>query len=162
VPADSRFPDAPFYDPSADPGVSVASSREGRAGYGYIDVPSDWGIWYEQDSTEDLFQRFNTTGPTIITINVYPNTSLNAAQAVLNLGNNHAVDGQSDVSFSIVALDGFTAYQMSCHYLEDDVYLVIYMFNDDDGTAHYIAVEGPSRMIMQAVGIIENSYALER
>lgn len=133
----------------------------GNDNCGYIDVPSDWVIFYEMggiQGADDYYQMCSADGKTIITMCVY--STVDAYTAACNVYESLSAEGgTTDLVSATATIGGYDAYQVYGEY--SDLYLVTYFFEAEDGLTHYVAVEFP---IDQAgspiVQNIESSYRL--
>lgn len=109
---------------------------------GYVDVPSDWVIFYETGNVPDAEHFYQTSDPTasaIVTLCTYNNgqTPFDAASGMYE---GLASEGTADEVVSAMAvIGGYEAYQVYAVY--GDEYFITYFFTAEDGKLHYVAVE---------------------
>ncbi len=133
----------------------------GNDNCGYIDVPSDWVIFYEMggiQGADDYYQMCSADGKTIITMCVY--STVDAYTAACNVYESLSAEGgTTDLVSATATIGGYDAYQVYGEY--SDLYLVTYFFEAEDGLTHYVAVEFPiDQAGSPVVQNIESSYRL--
>lgn len=119
----------------------------GDEDYGYIDIPNNWINFIDVDGTTAL--QYSYANAYIATLDYVEGTydaKESAAAHQLTEENNADV---TDVNTKIVTIGKnkkYTAYQVSSYYKNEDIYLITYWFNTDDGVLRYIAIEGPDEL----------------
>lgn len=114
--------------------------RVGAENYGYIDIPSDWVEFNEIGMADaEMLQYSDITGQSVITMQYFE-----GVEAETGASNVYAaLEGNCDgLTAAMVEIGGYEAYQVYCFYPDTAEFLVCWLFDGDDGFAHYIAIEG--------------------
>lgn len=134
--------------------------RVGEAGYGFVDIPSDWVNFQDVNATEDLRQYSDLTGTSIITLFVMEDSPNDAEQAASNSWAGMESNGAVDVQGAIVELAGYETYQVYGIYENVGIMLVTYHFEDEEGKLHYISAESNQGGIVQVIELVEDTFSL--
>lgn len=142
------------------------TQRIGDPKVGFVSVPSDWVKFVDVAGGSDL-QWSDAAGTTIVTLNTFDMDSVpedmradfGAYEAASSVWDNIEADGGQDINGASVSLANKNAYQVYATY-PDGTYLVTWCLEDDDGTIHYVAAEGPADTIYDLVDAIQDTYAL--
>ena len=112
---------------------------------GYIDIPDNWGSFYDPDAVDTLQYSYGYTYIVSLstldggyTAKDYATSYINKKQSDSN------VTGVTGATVTIGKTKEYNAYQVYMYYPADNKYLITYWFEAEDGVVHYIAIEGPS------------------
>ena len=140
----------------------------GADGIGFVDVPATWVKFTDVDGNDSI-QWCDGTPYTIISLNTFDLDSVpedqradfDAEDAANSVWTNMLNDGcdEESVQGAHVTLAGRDAVQVYGAY-PDGSFLVCWLVEDDDDAIRYVAAEGTQDTIMDAVGIVEGTYAL--
>jgi len=121
---------------------------------GYLKLPGTWTKGSVSGASETAIQYIddatvaNTAkGSYIVTLNVWSKTpdskitAKTASEAEANYYNANDPDA-SNVSVELVKVGKFDAYKLSCQYKSDNVWVITWYIDGDDGLVHIIQVEG--------------------
>ena len=135
------------------------NKRVGRPNFGYVDVPSDWVRWIEQDSTMDLEQWTNGDGY-ILTMAHYPDIdSVSGMEQRIR----DSLEEEDFLDDDYMYIGDHTARWLCYWYMEEDIDLEIYLFVDNDGVGHYISFEGPAgEEYEEYTEIMRDTFDLDR
>ncbi len=115
--------------------------RVGSEEFGYISVPKNWGKFYDIDVNDTLqYSYANVWIATLYAIDAEIADSLGYASSVYA---SLEADGVENLNVATVPVNDYTAYQISCYYPNENVWLGCWFIDGEDGKTHYIAVEGP-------------------
>jgi len=127
--------------------TSTNTKLVGNDNYGYINIPNDWYDFKDVDGNDSLQYSYGTTF--IVTMNLV-DTELSAKELAENFMYNKQqsseVEGVTGATITIGDKDQYTAYQVYMYYKQDNVYLITYWFEAEDGKVHYLALEGPGEV----------------
>ena len=141
----------------------------GADGVGFVDIPASWTDFKDVEGGTDL-QWCDGTPYTIVTLNVIDLSQVLSEEeradftietALNNIAAHLLEEGMDKESLAgaHVTLAGRDAVQIYGMYPEGSV-LVVWLVEDDAGNYRYVSAEGTTDTIMDAVSIVENSYAL--
>lgn len=144
----------------------------GSGEFGYVSVPDNWVEFRELDGGTD-FQYSNSSGTSIITLNVFSDEGLTeeqkdqldadavASSVWYNLENNEV----TDLVGAKVTLNGYDATQVYGYFVNEDhglpSVIVCWIVEDEQGAFHYISAEGTLDDIVDVVSYVESSYSFE-
>jgi len=115
--------------------------RVGSQEFGYISVPKNWAKFYDVDRNNTLqYSYANLWIATLYAIDADITDSLAYASSVYS---SLEEDGVEKLKFATVPVNNRTAYQVSCYYPDENVWLGCWFIDGEDRKTHYIAVEGP-------------------
>jgi len=143
--------------------------RVGSKQLGYVNIPVNWGKFKDLDPKVKDLQYSDSSGKTIVTMNLFDKTGLSeeearnfgAEEAARNVWANLSNGGAADVKGNTVKFKHYDTFQVSAIY-PDKSRLVAWLFNAEDNEIHYVAVESPSEeRFMQVVKMISESYSLK-
>ena len=124
----------------------------GNSVVGYLDIPSDFVVFYDLDSNPDV-QYSDSASKIIFTMNNQGNAKENNAtveQLGMALSYNMEQEGAQDVTRATVKIgDKYDAKQVYGYYPEDDTYLVVDLL-EKDGNIIFLSAEFPSKDIYMA------------
>ena len=116
--------------------------------YGYINIPKNWGKFYDVDGNTSL--QYSYANLYIVSLNYFEDTKYTAEEYATNYLNNRLnsseVTGVTGATVQIGKNKEYTAYQVYMYYPSDSTYLITYWFEAEDGKVHYIALEGPGEL----------------
>ena len=128
---------------------TTTNKSVGDSNYGYVDVPKNWGKFYDVSGSDTLQYSYSTTY--IITLDYMDDNQYTAkdyaSNFMYNMQNDSSVTDVTGATVTIGKNKEYTAYQVYMYYPADAVYLVTYWFEAEDGKTHYIALEGPSDVV---------------
>ena len=114
----------------------------GKDKYGYVTIPSDWVPFKDPSVSIDLVQYTNGED-FILTMNYYDKTEVpSAMQAASNIKSHLASENVEGLTGATVKMGSYDAYQVYGYYPDDDLWLVCWLFDGNDGYIHYLAIEG--------------------
>lgn len=144
---------------------NVATQHVGADGVGFVDIPADWKPFQDASGGDDL-QWCDGTPYTIVTLNVIElseqdRASLTLDDAANNIAAHLLDEGMDEESLNgaHVTLAGRDATQLYGMYPDGSV-LVVWLLEDDSGNYRYVSAEGTTDTVVDAVSIVEVSYAL--
>ena len=123
---------------------------------GYLKLPGKWTKGSVAGAPKTAIQYVNDAtvantakGSYIVTLNVWKEkpdatTAKYAAEQEANYYNTNDPDA-SNVSVELVKLGKLNAYKLSCQYKSDNVWVITWYIDGDDGLVHIIQVEGLDR-----------------
>lgn len=119
----------------------------GDEDYGYIDIPNKWTTFIDVDGNTAL--QYSYANVYIATLDYVEGTydAKESAASHEKLESNNA--DVTEVNSKVVTIGKnkkYTAYQVSSYYKSEDLRLITYWFNTDDGVLRYIAIEGPDEL----------------
>ena len=115
--------------------------------YGYITIPSIWSNFVDVDGTTAL--QYSYAGVFIVSLEVIEKEGNYTAKdyaANFMYQMKNSDEGVTDINSATVKLGKnkeYTAYQVYMYYPDTAKYLIVYLFDAEDGKLHYIALEGP-------------------
>ena len=152
-------------DTKTDADASAATQHVGADGVGFVDIPADWKPFQDASGGDDL-QWCDGTPYTIVTLNVIElseqdRASLTLDDAANNIAAHLLDEGMDEESLNgaHVTLAGRDATQLYGMYPDGSV-LVVWLLEDDSGNYRYVSAEGTTDTVVDAVSIVEVSYAL--
>lgn len=114
----------------------------GTKEYGYVKVPNDWVQFYDVDGNSS-FQYSDKTGNYIISLKAYDVKQINSYD---NMSNIYAKLVQSNEITNIKTehkyINNYDTNILSGYYSNNDKYIIIWTFDDNQGKSHYISLEG--------------------
>ena len=123
---------------------SDTDKQVGNATLGYVTVPTEWLNF--QDISSDRGLRYaDKDGTYIVTLDALSTSTISAKDYALGIANNLEQSGVTNLKGAEVKLAGYNAYQIYGYHPTENVWLLIYFFEAEDGNTHYIGVEGPER-----------------
>lgn len=155
-------------DDGATGDAGEQTQHVGADGIGFVDVPASWVEFKDVDGNSSI-QWCDGTPYTIISLNTFNVDSVpeeeradfDAEDAANSVWANMLNDGceEDSVQGAHVTLAGREALQVYGAY-PDGSFLVCWLLEDDQGVIRYVAAEGTQDTIMDAVDIVEDTYAL--
>lgn len=116
--------------------------------YGYINIPKNWGKFYDVDGNTSL--QYSYANLYIVSLNYFEDSMYTAEEYasnyMYNKQNSSEVTGVTGATVQIGKNKEYTAYQVYMYYPSDSTYLITYWFEAEDGKVHYIALEGPGEL----------------
>ena len=171
--AEDDADDADDSDTDADDDADDAdddgpTQHVGAVGVGFVDIPASWTEFTDAEGGDDL-QWCDGTPYTIVTLNVVDLSGMSADEraefttevALNNIANHLLEEGIDEESLTgaRVELADRDAVQLYGTYPSGSI-LVVWLVEDDAGNYRYVAAEGTTDTIMDAVEIVEDTYAL--
>jgi len=142
---------------SAQP-EQIATIRVGNDTVGWVDVPEDWVVFTDVEGGDD-FQYSDRSGSRIVTLNVVEaDPSYTTEDVAYAIWDNLDESGMQDSEGAVVTLAGRQAYQIYGAF-DDGIVLVVWLVEDDAGTIHYVAIEGPADYIYGDFELVESTYS---
>lgn len=117
--------------------------RVGSDEFGYITIPENWTNFIDADGNSTL--QYSYANIYIATLYAVPTTQIDSYTYASNIMNKLNNDGVQNVQGATVNVGKYTAYQVYGYYSNENVWLVCWFFEAEDGKTHYISVEGPDR-----------------
>ena len=158
----------PVDEPEPEPEPTEETQHVGAEGIGFVDIPASWIEFHDAEGGDDL-QWCDGTPYTIVTLNVIDLSDLDESQrseltleqAATNILSHMVDEGadQDSIGGAHLTLGGRDALQAYGRYADGST-LVFWLVPDDAGNSRYVAAEGTDDTIMDAVGIVEDSYQL--
>ncbi len=133
----------------------VNYKRVGLEKFGYIDIDSTWKLY---SNNNEMIEYRGETGYLIL--NYIENSSFDADSYADNIYNCLLEDDVEDLEISNIMVDNYNSYQISAFDANDNTYICIWIFQDDDGIIHYIKLNsyGYTSDVFSSI----ESYSLER
>ena len=131
-------------DSEIDVKYKVGYKYAGSEEYGYIKVPNNWAKFVDIESNDTIqYSYANTWIATIYATK----SDMSLSKYANTIYNNFKEDGASFVTLrkEKIAEEEYNAYKVTCYYEDDNVYVRCWAFEDENGTKHYIAIEGPEK-----------------
>ncbi len=129
--------------------------------YGYITIPKNWSNFYDIDGNTSL--QYSYANVFIVSLNYIENSQYTAKEIASSYmyekQNSAEVTGVTGATVQIGKNKEYTAYQVYMYYPSDEIFLVTYWFEAEDGNIHYIALEGPGEL--SGVSITDYLYIVE-
>ncbi len=150
-----------------NPGMDTTKTKVvGEPLYGYVDVPTDWTNFKDINGGHSI--QFSYLTKYIVTLDyVDPNqqgVTLDAKKLASTLmttsQDDENIEGVTGATVTIGKDKKYTAYQVYMYYKSEDIYLVTYWFDGEDGYIHYVAIEGPQGV--EDLLSIPESFRLEK
>lgn len=115
--------------------------RIGSEDYGYVSVPKNWTRFYDADASSTL--QYSYANVWIVTLYAVDAEQMDALSYASGVYNSLEEDGVEGLLGGKLTINDHNAYQVTCYYKEDNVYLACWFIEGNDGKTHYVAVEGP-------------------
>ena len=123
---------------------SDVDKRVGNTTLGYVTVPTDWLNFQDISSNRGL-RYADKDGTYIVTLDALSTSTISARDYALGVASNLEQNGVTNLKGAEVKLAGYDAYQVYGFHPTENVWLLIYFFEAEDGNTHYIGIEGPER-----------------
>ena len=153
----------------SDDDADEQTQRIGEKGIGFVEIPANWVEFKDVDGNDSI-QWCDGTPYTVISLNVFDLSSVPAEQrgsftaedAASSVWTNMINDGavEDEIQGAHVTLAGRDAVQVYGVY-PDGSFLVTWIVPDDEGEFRYVAAEGTSETIMDAVNYVQLTYSLD-
>ena len=117
--------------------------RVGNDEFGYITIPENWAKFVDVDGNSTL--QYSYANIYIATLYAVPTTQIDAYNYASNIMNKLKSDGVQNVQGATVNVGKYSAYQVYGYYANENVWLVCWFFETEEGKTHYISIEGPDR-----------------
>ena len=114
----------------------------GQENLGYVTIPSDWVTFKNQNPIRGI-QYSDINGEYILTLESLSTSQISAREYALGTANNLQNAGIS-VQGAEVQLGKYNAFQIYGQ-ASNNVWVLVYFFEAEDGYTHYVGVEGPDR-----------------
>jgi len=135
--------------------------RVGNDTHGYISIPVNW-VDFQDDNPAPGVIQFTDGDGAIITINLFEaELELEPQISLSNLADFYTSIGAEGMTGAVVTLNGASAYQIYGHFADDNIFIVVWMFEGPNGDVHFLSAEAPADTIMETVEIIETTYSFE-
>lgn len=121
--------------------IPQEGKRVGNDEFGYITVPENWAKFMDIDGNSTL--QYSYANVYIATLYAIPTTQVSAYTYAVNIMNKLKSDGVQNVQGATVNVGKYTAYQVYGYYSNENIWLVCWFFEAEDGKTHYISIEGP-------------------
>ncbi|MBP3255448.1 MAG: hypothetical protein J6M60_07360 [Clostridia bacterium] len=121
--------------------TSTNTQRVGDDKFGYITVPSNWYRFIDPDATSTL--QYSYANVYIVTLYARDKSEVSARGYAASTMYNMKQEGAENVTGATVTLGKYTAYQVYGYYRSENLWLVCWHFEAEDGKTHYISMEGP-------------------
>ncbi len=148
-----------YEENTNDVEVEESGKRIGTEEFGYVTVPDNWVRFYDVDGSSTY--QYSYAGIWIVTLYAVPKTQIDAKSYASNV--RYAMEyeeGATNVTGATVTLGKYNAYQVYGYYPDDNVWLVSWYFEAEDGKTHYLSIEGPDRYSDNFN--IANTFSLEK
>ncbi len=155
-------------DTDSDDDTDDQTQHVGADGIGFVDVPASWVEFKDVDGNSSI-QWCDGTPYTIISLDTFNVDSVpeeeradfDAEDAAKSVWANMLNAGceEDSVQGGRVTLAGRDALQVYGVY-PNGSFLVCWLLQDDQGVIRYVAAEGTQDTIMDAVDVVEDTYAL--
>lgn len=136
----------PTDKPKTD--TELNTKTVGGEKYGYINIPNDWYDFHDVDGNDSLQYSYGTIF--IVSLNYFEDESYSAKELAQNYMYNKQqstdVEGVTGATVTIGNNNQYTAYQVYMYYPQENIYLITYWFEAEDGKVHYMALEGPGEV----------------
>lgn len=116
--------------------------KAGDASVGYVCIPSNW-VSFEEDPPNRSVQYSDVDGTYIVTMDALPTTTISANDYALGIASNLEQAGIT-VTGSTAKIGKYEAKEIYGQ-TSDNVWILAYFFEADDGNTHYLGVEGPDK-----------------
>lgn len=133
----------------------VTYKQVGEEKYGYINIDSTWEPYLDKD---DMLQYVSKDNYESLTIFYVEELSFTLREYMTKLQEYAMEDGASDLKITEVKVNNYDAYQMEGYYNEDNTYIVVWCFVDENNTLHYIEIDS-NKYNSKTFSLIE-SYTL--
>lgn len=115
--------------------------RVGSDEYGYVSVPKNWGKFY--DVNENDMVQYSYANVWITTLFAVDEEIADASSYASNVYSALEEDEVENLKIEKVAVNNYEAYQVTCYYKKENIFLACWFIDGNNGKTHYIAVEGP-------------------
>lgn len=115
----------------------------GTTDFGYVSVPKNWYRFYDVESSGTF--QYSYANAWIVTLYAVPTSQLDAYTYASNVKTNLSNENVTNLTGAKVKVAGYDAYQVYGYYSNENIWLVCWFFEGEDGKTHYIAVEGPDK-----------------
>lgn len=115
--------------------------RVGSDEFGYITIPKNWVKFIDVDGNSTL--QYSYANIYIATLYAVPTTQISAYNYASNIMTELQSEGVQNVQGATVSVDKYSAYQVYGYYSSENIWLVCWLFEAEDGKTHYISIEGP-------------------
>ncbi len=165
--SEEAFSEEPFSEDAGGGGtpgtVQQDTKRVGNATVGFIDVPSHYETYtYDESESDTMIQFFDPDNMTdIVTMEVFDSISGGDAElmASLMLYSLQEEDADCvDAEGAMVMLGDYEAYQVYTYYPADDTFLVMWLFDGEDGMTHFLSIEFISES--EDIWLLNETYSL--
>ena len=117
--------------------------RVGSDEFGYITIPENWTNFIDVDENSTL--QYSYANIYIATLYAVPTTQIDAYNYASNIMNKLKSEGVQNVQGATVNVGKYSAYQVYGYSSNENIWLVCWFFETEDGKTHYISIEGPDR-----------------
>ena len=111
--------------------------------FGYVTIPKNWNRFYDVESSGTYQYSYGNSW--IVTLYAVPTTQIDSYNYANNVKAHLEEENVSDITGAKVKVGNYDAYQVYGHYDDENIWLVCWFFEAEDGSTHYIAVEGPDK-----------------
>ena len=132
--------------------------RVGSDEFGYITIPENWVNFIDVDGNSTL--QYSYANIYIATLYAVSTTQIDAYNYASNIMNKLKSEGVQNVQGATVNVGKYSAYQVYGYYANENIWLVCWFFETEDGKTHYISIEGPDRN--SEYFNIPNSFSLSK
>ena len=115
--------------------------RVGSDEFGYITIPENWANFVDVDGNSTL--QYSYANVYIATLYAVPTTQISAYNYASNIMTKLQSEGVQNVQGATVSVGKYSAYQVYGYYSNENIWLVCWFFEAEDGKTHYISIEGP-------------------
>jgi len=115
--------------------------RVGSDEFGYITIPENWANFVDVDGNSTL--QYSYANIYIATLYAVPTTQIDAYNYASNIMSQLQSEGVQNIQGATVNVGKYTAYQVYGYYSNENIWLVCWFFEAEDGKTHYISIEGP-------------------
>ncbi len=137
------------------------AERKGAPDSGYIDVPSEWGDWFEAGATWDNVSSHQqySYGMTDIITHVTYNESDYPIDIEASLKNMEGPDSEN--TLETARFGNYEGYLLTEKF-SDGITLRIFMFNDGEGHIQFLSVEGIDDKYADVYKLVFQNFALDK
>jgi hypothetical protein len=154
--------ETPDDEDSDDENRTDSTKKVGDNENGYVEVPEDWITFYDEDAPGST-QYCNSTGTQIVTLRTYgtsteydPKTMASAIYAKFEAENYLGIE--SAIAYDI---QDYTAYKVYGIEPNSRTLIIIWFFEDENGIAHFLSIEGPISDTPKEVFYIPETFTLK-
>lgn len=116
----------------------------GSEEYGYMKVPNNWYKFIDLDGNSTI--QYSYANVWIATIFAVEDESITTYKYAQTIFNGVKSEGATNVKLTMETIaNKYYGYKVSCYYADENVYLNCWVFEDNKGVKHYIAIEGPEK-----------------
>jgi hypothetical protein len=131
----------PTPDPSAAEDDFYDTKKVGNSTVGFVEIPKTWVSFYDMSGNPST-QFSNTAGDQIISMYAYSTDEVSREDYAESVyASFKAKNAENLQTATVKDIPGYEAYQV--YGFLDDILLVCWIFEDGQGSTHYISVEGP-------------------